>query len=134
MHVFLLVFTMSFTWSIFLIFISLQLATYSFQPKYLGRYQFGFELEQTANSSCFFDLQGQNVTEVVVTNASGLIDCGSVGAVYVFWFQCTYFFSQPCTSGNPCARFKDIKFISYCQVNVCCNVIVYFAEKDENAH
>ncbi|KAL5489048.1 hypothetical protein EMCRGX_G018094 [Ephydatia muelleri] len=55
-----------------------RLATYSFQPKQLVQYQFDFKLEGTEPRSCFFDLQSQNITEIVVTNASGLIECGSV--------------------------------------------------------
>ena len=59
--------------------IYLQFATYSFQPTHLGGYQLKFSMNGTERGSYLLDLQSQNVTEVVVTNSSGMIQCATVG-------------------------------------------------------
>ena len=74
----------------------LQLKTYSFQPKHLGDYQFNFSMDGAENTSCVFDLQSQNITEIVITKASGVITCGNVGRVCVklLIFLAIFCFSQ----------------------------------------
>ena len=61
--------------------IYLQFATYSFQPTRLGSHQFKFSMNGTESESYLLDLQSQNVTEVVVTNASGMIQCATVSEI-----------------------------------------------------
>ena len=72
----------------------LQLTTYSFQPKHLGDYRFNFSMDGAENTSCVFDIQSQNITEIVITKASGVITCGNVGTVCVKFFFTIFCFSQ----------------------------------------